>query len=80
MEESGEKLTDEKKEPIIKKIQEVRDEISNKNIENIKKTLQELQDLWNPIVTDLYGRNDTNSGDINNFMNNFGKGNSPFAV
>jgi molecular chaperone DnaK len=81
MAEFGDKVSDEQKETINTQIAKVREAIKNGNIDDVVSSQKELENIWNPIVSEIYkSQTPENGGDATNqFSNIFGGSGNPFA-
>lgn len=81
MAEFGDKVSDEQKETINTQIAKVRETIKNGNIDDVMSSQKELENIWNPIVSEIYkSQTPENGGDaMNQFSNIFGGSGNPFA-
>lgn len=79
--EFGDKVSDEQKETINTQIAKVRESIKNGNVDDVVSSQKELENIWNPIVSEIYkSQTPENSGDATNqFSNIFGGSGNPFA-
>lgn len=79
--EFGDKVSDEQKETINTQIAKVREAIKNGNIDDVVSSQKELENIWNPIVSEIYkSQTPENGGDaMNQFSNIFGGSGNPFA-
>jgi molecular chaperone DnaK len=76
----NDRIKPEDKESIIKILEEMKDAISNKNIENIKELKKKLEAIWNPIMENVYEEHKTpeSASIVEDFMNKFGAKDNPF--
>ena len=83
MDELGEKITEEQKSEVTTKITAVKDAINEKNVEKVKTTQKDLEDVWGPIINSIYSSQAPNDDAMSQFNNMFGGGNNandnPFA-
>lgn len=80
MNEFGDKITNEQKESINTQITKIREAIKNDNLDEVVSSQKELENIWNPIVSEIYkSQTPENSGDtMNQFSNMFGGSENPF--
>ena len=83
MDELGDKITEEQKSEVTTKITAVKDAINEKNVEKVKTTQKDLEDVWGPIINSIYSSQAPNDDAMSQFNNMFGGGNNandnPFA-
>lgn len=81
MNEFGDKITNEQKESINTQITKIREAIKNDSLDEVVSLQKELENIWNPIVSEIYkSQTPENSGDaMNQFSNMFGGSENPFA-
>lgn len=70
------KITSEQKEEIKKSIDELKDAINKKDIDEIEKKQKDLERIWNPIAEELYKSAPNQNGQD---MNNMFTGGNPFS-
>ena len=83
MDELGDKITEEQKSEVTTKITAVKDAINEKNVEKVKTTQKDLEDVCGPIINSIYSSQAPNDDAMSQFNNMFGGGNNandnPFA-
>ena len=84
MNEFGDKITNEQKESINTQITKIREAIKNDNLDEVVSSQKELENIWNPIVSEIYKSQNTENVDESNAMNQFtemfgGNSKNPFG-
>jgi molecular chaperone DnaK len=84
LDEFKDKISEDDKTKITDLISKLKEAVNSKDLDNINNSRKTLEEVWNPIITKIYMENNPNAGQtsnnpMNDFANMFGGGHNPFG-